>query len=407
MIDLSQLPHPAERNIALHLKAAAERAVREGHPWLYENSIEQQSREGQAGDIAICFDHKRRFLAAGFYDPGSPIRVKLLQHGQPAKIDKDYFRQKLEKAAALRSPLLTTDTNAYRLVHGENDGLPALIIDRYAEVLVIKIYSAAWFPHLRDLLAALEEVHQASVWLLRLGRNVQEEECFGLKDGMLLKGDLADSSVLFRENGLNFSADVVHGHKTGFFFDQRENRQRVRKLSKGKNVLDVFSYNGGFAVYAAAGGAKHVTSVDISAPALESARHNFQLNQDNPNVAACDFKTIAADAFEVFETLHPVYDLVIVDPPSFANSQEQVAGALRAYEKLTLAALRVVKSGGVLVMASCSSRVTSDAFFDTVTRTARHSYRPLQEIERSKHALDHPIGFPEGAYLKALFARVP
>jgi 23S rRNA (cytosine1962-C5)-methyltransferase len=407
MIDLSQIPLPAERNIALHLKAAAERAVREGHPWLYENSIEQQSREGKAGDIAICFDHKRRFLAAGFYDPASPIRVKLLQHGQAAKIDKDYFRQKLEKAAALRSPLLSTDTNAFRLVHGENDGLPALIIDKYADVLVIKIYSAIWFAHLREFLAALEETNPAPIWLLRLGRNVQEGECFGLKDGMLLKGELPDSNVLFRENGLKFRADVVHGHKTGFFFDQRENRQRLRNLAKGKTVLDVFSYNGGFAVYAAAGGAKQVTSVDISAPALESAKANFALNLDNPNLAACEFKTIAQDAFEVFETLHPIYDLVIVDPPSFANSQEQVAGALRAYEKLTLAALKIVKKNGILVMASCSSRVTSDAFFDVVTRTARNSYRPLQEIERTTHAIDHPIGFPEGAYLKALFATVP
>jgi 23S rRNA (cytosine1962-C5)-methyltransferase len=407
MIDLSQLPYPAERNIALHLKAAAERAVREGHPWLYENSIEQQSREGSAGDIAICFDHKRRFLAAGFYDPASPIRVKLLQHGQAAKIDQDYFRQKLEKAAALRSPLLSTNTNAFRLVHGENDGLPALIIDKYADVLVIKIYSAIWFAHLREFLAALEELFPASAWLLRLGRNVEEGDCFGLKDGMLLKGELPDSNVLFVENGLHFRADVVHGHKTGFFFDQRENRQRVRNLANGKTVLDIFSYNGGFAVYAAAGGAKQVTSVDISAPALESAKANFALNLDNANIAACEFKTIAQDAFEVFETLHPIYDFVIVDPPSFANSQEQVAGALRAYEKLTLAALKVVKKNGILVMASCSSRVSSDAFFDVVTRTARNSYRPLQEIERTTHAIDHPIGFPEGAYLKALFAKVP
>jgi 23S rRNA (cytosine1962-C5)-methyltransferase len=406
MTDFSQLPHPSERNIAIHLKPAAERAVREGHPWLYENSIEQQSRDGAAGDIAICFDHKRRFLAAGFYDPASPIRVKLLQHGQPAKINQEYFRQKLEKAAEIRLPLLKTETNAYRLVHGENDGLPALVIDRYADVLVIKIYSPIWFAHLREFLPALEEVHPAKVWLLRLGRIVEDGDCFGLRDGMLLKGDLPDSTIPFRENGLNFSADVVHGHKTGFFFDQRENRQRVRNLAKGKTVLDVFSYNGGFAVYAAAGGAKSVTSVDISAPALESARANFQLNLDNPNVAACEYKTIAQDAFEVFENLHPVYDMVIVDPPSFANSQEQIAGALRAYEKLTLAALNVVKKNGLLVMASCSSRVSSDAFFDTITRTARLSYRPLQEIERSKHALDHPIGFPEGAYLKALFATV-
>jgi 23S rRNA (cytosine1962-C5)-methyltransferase len=292
-------------------------------------------------------------------------------------------------------------------VHGENDGQPSLIIDRYADVLVIKLYSAVWFAHLHNILAALENILPAKTVILRFSRTVQEGETFGLNDGSVLKGKLPDSKVRFRENGLLFSADVVHGHKTGFFFDQRDNRQRVGKLAQGRTVLDVFSYSGGFSVYAAAGGAKSVTSLDISEPALASARDNMLLNISNPNVTKCEHETIAADAFEGLKQLSEQgrkFDIVIVDPPSFANSKNQIEGALRAYSRLTELSIPLVEKRGILVIASCSSRVSANDFFKMITQAAK---RPLQEIERTQHAIDHPIGFPEGAYLKCLFASLP
>lgn len=405
-MNLSHLPQPAEKNIAVHVTQAAEKALRSGHPWLFESAISNQSREGQAGDLAVIFDHKKHFLAVGLYDPDSMIRVKVLQHRDSAKINRDFFQAKLERAASIREPLLKTDTNGYRLVHGENDALPSLIIDRYADVLVVKLYSAAWFAHLQDILAALETILPEKTVILRLGRIAQESETFGLSDGCVLKGELADSNVQFRENGLVFSGDVLHGHKTGFFFDQRDNRQRVGQLAEGKTVLDVFSYNGGFSVYAAAGGAKSVTSLDISEPALQSARDNMALNMNNANVAQCQHETIAADAFESLAQLSEQgrkFDMVIVDPPSFANSQNQVNRALNAYSRLAELAVPLVANGGTLVMASCSSRVSADDFFKTIIQSAR---KPLHEIERTGHAIDHPIGFPEGAYLKCLFANV-
>lgn len=405
-MDLSHLPHPATKNIAIYITPAAEKALHSGHPWLYESAIQNQSHEGHASDLAIIFDHKKRFLAVGLYDPDSMIRVKILQHKDSAKINGDFFQEKLAQAARIREPLLQTDTNAYRLLHGENDGLPSLIIDRYADVLVIKLYSAAWFAHLQDILSALEKILPEKTVILRLSRAVQDSKTFGLSDGCVLKGELSDSKVLFRENSLLFSADIIHGHKTGFFFDQRENRQRVGNLAKGKTVLDVFSYNGGFSVYAAAGGAKSVTSLDISEPALQSASDNMALNADNPNIVNCQHKTIAADAFKGLEQLSErgqKFDMVIVDPPSFAKSQNQVNRALNAYSRLAELSIPLVTKGSIFITASCSSRVSADDFFRTIIQASR---RPLQEIERTGHAIDHPIGFPEGAYLKCLFAHV-
>ncbi len=407
MTFLDHLPHPGERNIALHVTPAAERALKNGHPWLFENGIQKQSHAGSPGDLAVIFDRKRRFLAIGLYDPESPIRVKILQHQQSATINQDFYHDKLQAAATLREPLQAQDTNGYRLVHGENDGLPGLVVDRYAETLVIKLYSAAWLPHLHEMLPALEAVQPAENWGLRLSRTMQDGETFGLRDGQILRGNLPDTEIIFSENGLTFSADVVHGHKTGFFFDQRENRARVREHAAGKTVLDVFSYNGGFSVYAAAGGAKHVLSLDVSQPALESAQANMRLNLDNKNVAACEHRVLAADAFDALDEMQERFELVIVDPPSFAKSQAEVDGALAAYAKLTHLALKRLKPGGILVSASCSSRVSAEDFFDTVNQAARREGRPLQEIERTRHALDHPMieAFPEGSYLKCLYAQ--
>ena len=403
MIDLNALPRPSEKRLAIHVIPAAERALRGGHPWLFDQAIRKQSHEGQPGDLAVIFDSKRRFLAVGLYDPDSPIRVRVLQHRQQATIDAGWFKAKLEAAAALRQPLQAQNTDGYRLVHGENDSLPGLVVDRYARTLVMKLYTAAWLPHLRDVITGLQSVQPFERLILRASRNT------GLHDGQILMGDALEGPVTFQENGLKFAADVLHGHKTGFFFDQRENRAQVRKLADGRRVLDVFAYSGGFSVYAAAGGALSVTSLDASAPALEAAAANFALNQDNPQVAAAQHSIMVADAFAGLEQLAgdgQTFDMVIVDPPSFAKSASEIDGALAAYARLTRLALAVVAEGGVLVMASCSSRVKAADFFDTVTHTIRENDKMFIEMGRSGHALDHPVTFPEGEYLKCLFASV-
>jgi 23S rRNA (cytosine1962-C5)-methyltransferase len=409
MTPLDALPRVSDRRIALQVTPAAERALRGGHPWVFDQAIVKQSHAGQPGDLAVIFDGKRRFLAIGLYDPDSAIRVRILQHRQPATIDRAWFVDRLHAAAAIRQPLSAQGTTGYRLVHGENDGLPGLIVDRYADTLVVKLYTAAWLPHLRDIVAGLQTVQPLERLVLRLSRNLEARTApYGLIDGQTLIGDDPGGPVIFQENGLFFAADVVHGHKTGFFFDQRDNRAEVRAQSAGRRVLDVFAYTGGFSVYAAAGGATDVTSLDVSAPALEAAVANFALNQADANVRAARLITRAGDAFDDLEHLHAAghtFDMVIVDPPSFAKSAAEIGRALAAYSRLVRLALNVLAGrGSVLVMASCSSRVTPADFFGTVERTASEAGRSFTGVLHTGHALDHPIGFAEGEYLKCLFA---
>lgn len=404
-LSLSQLPGPSAKRIALRVSAPAERALRQGHPWVFDNSITQQSHPGTPGDLAVIFDDKRRFLAVGLYDPTSPIRVRVLQNRHPAAINADWFQGKLASAAQIRLPLEKTDTTGYRFVHGENDGLPGLVIDRYADTLVLKLYTPAWIPHLKEFCQALAQSSPARHLILRLSRSLQKQADWlhPLTDGMPLSLPAPPTPILFQENGLTFESDPIDGQKTGFFLDQRDNRARVEKLSKGKSVLNVFAYTGGFSVYAARGGAKEVVSVDISPPALEAARRNMEHNQlDTPH------ETVAEDAFEVLARMGAqkrLFGLVIIDPPMFAQNEKQIEPALAAYRKLTRLGLGVLQPGGTLVQASCSSRVEADLFFESIHRSAREMGRKITEIERSGHALDHPIAFKEGAYLKCLFAR--
>lgn len=409
-MDLSHLPQPAQRSIAVRVHAAAERAIRDGHPWVFESAISEQSHAGSAGDIAVIFDRKKHFLAAGLYDPASPIRIRILQAGSPARLDAAFLAQRLQAAAERRAALIAAGCTGYRLVYGEADGLPGLVMDRYGDTLVMKLYTAAWFAHLPALLAGLDAILPHSSVVLRLNRGLQTALPPGLTDGMALRGQIS-GDVAFIENGLHFAADVLHGHKTGFFFDQRENRARVRSLAQGCRVLDVFAYSGGFSVYAAAGGAMDVTSLDISLPALQTAQANMRLNQHLPAVAACQHHILAADAFDALRQLGTAgrrFDLVVVDPPSFAKKQDEVEGALSAYRRLAALALPLVERGGILMMASCSSRITAEQFFDCVQHSAQRGGFRLQELERSGHALDHPVhnDFPEGSYLKCLFSRV-
>lgn len=409
MSAISRIPVLSDRRIALRVTPEAERALRGGHPWLFEQAIIRQSHEGRAGDLAVIFDRKGRFLAVGLYDPHSTIRARVLQHREPAAINRDWFAARIAAAAQLRAPLLAQETTGYRLVHGGNDGLPGLVVDRYERTLTLKIYTSAWLPHLRDLLPALAEVIPAERVVLRLGRAAQEQELYSLSDGTLLSGPVLDGPVLFLENGLRFEADPIHGQKTGFFLDQRDNRARVEKLAAGKSVLNVFAYTGGFSLYAARGGARAVVSLDSSAPALEGAARNFALNSRHPSVAAASHELLAEDAFEALARLGKSgrrFDVVIVDPPSFARRQAQVEQALAAYARLTRLSLGVLRAGGTLAQASCSSRVSTEAFFEEVNRAAAQAGRPLREIERTGHPLDHPVGFREGAYLKCLFAVV-
>ncbi len=398
----AQLPSPSQKRLALRITPAAERALRKGHPWIYESAILSQSASGQSGDLAVIFDKKRRFLGIGLYDPDSKIRVRLLRVLKPALIGENFFEKKLLTAKKRRAPLLSPQTNGYRLLHGENDGMPGLVIDCYAQTAVIKLYTLAWIPHLREVLAALGKIISPDRVVFRLSDKLKKNPS-RLENGTILYGKMPQSPLIFSENGLLFEVDPFFGQKTGFFLDQRENRARVENLAKGKRVLNAFSYTGGFSVYAARGGAKSTVSLDASKTAIAAAERNFALNFANHDI----HKGIVGDAFKIMAAMKNekrLFEMVIIDPPSFAHKKSQRDGAVRAYQQLTRLGVSLLAPNGILVQASCSSRVNTELFFKSIRFAARQAGRPLKEIERSGHALDHPIGFSEGEYLKCLFA---
>jgi 23S rRNA (cytosine1962-C5)-methyltransferase len=399
------------RNLAVRVSPEAEFMIRREHPWIFENSIISQSHVGEMGDLAIIFDKKRNFLAAGLWDPNSPIRIRILQFRKPTEINFDWFTSKIQKSLEIRKSLESENTNGYRLIHGENDGFPGLVLDCYDEILVLKIYSSIWIPYLTLIIESLREIKPYQSLVIRLSRNIAQDvdENFGLTDGIVLDGNPIMERLTFKENGILFEVDPIHGHKTGFYLDQRENRERVKKLSAGKSVLNVFSYNGGFSLYAAKGNATVVTSVDINAIALESAVRNFKNNEDVESIAKCHHQIIVEDAFLFLQNAEKnktTFDMVILDPPMFAQNQKQIPLALKNYQKLTGLGINVLNPGGILVQASCSSRISSSIFFETIIQAIKSTGRDFVEIERTGHPIDHPINFPEGEYLKCLFAKI-
>lgn len=398
------------RRIAVRLTPDALRVARGGHPWVYDRAIRSVSHDGAAGDLAVVFDDKRRFAAIGLYDPTSPIRIKVLHAGDPVTVDGAFWRRRVDSAFGRRAEFTKrpdADRLGYRIVNGESDGIPGLVADRYGAVIVVKVYSPAIGPHLTPIVDALVDATGCETVVLRCGRHVASVG--GRIDGEVLRGDLPAGPVTFLEHGLEFAVDVRHGQKTGFFLDQRRLRASVAQVSSGTDVLDVFSSTGAFSVHAAAGGARRVHAVDVSAAALAAADENMIRNRDRRLVARCTFTTEAADAFVVLQRLgddRERFDVVIVDPPSFAVRQSQVAGALRGYARLSRLALRTVRPGGLLVQASCSSRVMAADFYRTVAETAVASRARLVEIERHGHDVDHPATFPEARYLKSGIWRV-
>lgn len=394
------LPDISTKRLAIKLKPAAQRMVKKGHPWVFEGGITKQNTAGNAGDLAIIYDNKKnKFLACGLYDPDSPIRIKVLQVHKPAAIDATWFREKIQAAYDKRAPLLATDTNSYRLLYGENDGLPSLVADVYKDIIVVKLYAAIWMPYLNDILPILLDVSQCKTMVLRLNRALQQQKnTWGLEDGQVLYGALKDEVVVFKEHGIAFSANVIHGHKTGYFLDHRHNRLKIGNLSTNKKVLDVFAYAGGFSVHALAKGATEVVSIDISAKALEMAKQNAALNPFSGT-----HRTMAVDAFKGLEQLakdNELFDVVVIDPPSFAKQESEVAGAKNSYQRLATLGTKLVKKGGLLVLASCTARIKADDFFETVEYSLKQSNKQFDCLEKTYHDVDHPIGFPEGAYLK-------
>src|SRR5688572_5351610 len=229
------------KTLRLRLRPTAETIVRNGHPWVFADSIKEQTREGRAGELAVIFDRNDKFLAVGFYDPESPIRVRILHTGKPTQIDAAFWKSRFDKAIERRQKLFDQNTNGYRCLHGENDGFPGLVLDRYADTFVAKVYTTPWLAQIEEIAPLIRELPECRRLILRMSRNLRGEE-------KQLCGPSISEPVEFLENGLRFEADVLRGQKTGFFLDQRENRQIVEGLSSGRDVVNAFSFSGGFSV---------------------------------------------------------------------------------------------------------------------------------------------------------------
>jgi 23S rRNA (cytosine1962-C5)-methyltransferase len=335
-------------------------------------------------------------IGRGLADPASPIAVRLWTHGR-RPVDGTLWRERANRAIALRARLLTATTTAYRVVNGEGDRMPGLVVDRYGPVAVVRTDGDAARVHVVELAAALEPaLGEAGVETV-VHRTSERGDAPHLE---LLRGAPAPPTVLVQECGVPFVVDLAHGQKTGAFLDQRENRRRVGELSRGRRVLNLFSYAGGFSLHAALGGAAHVTSVDIASAAHATAQASFRAAGVDPGRHA--FVTAEVRAFlEGAQARRETWDLVVSDPPSFAPSEKAVPKALSAYRALHRACAGVLAPGGILCAASCSSHVDADTFLGTLDDAALDG-RELQVLELRGAGPDHPIlaAFPEGRYLK-------
>lgn len=378
-------------------------AIRAGHPWVFDRAV--GSLAGRSPGDVVAVRHRGTTVGVGFADPGSPIAVRMLSLDGGLDPDAGWAESVAGAAAAMRAadPRLA-GCDGVRLIHGENDGMPGLVIDSYAGYAAVVFDGAGargfWRPRLDRVLAGLAAggFPQTGAWLRRQGRRGG--------GGELAAGEAPPDTVTIVEHDARFEVDIRRGQKTGFFLDQRDNRVACRDLAAGAEVLNLFGYTGGFSVHAALGGAARVTTVDIAAPAIEAAGRNFAANGLGGH-----HRFVADDAFAFIAEARrrgERYDLVICDPPSFAPSAKARGQALGAYRKLNRAVLDVVAPGGHLVTASCSSHVGEADLIDCVARAGADAGRGIRLREICGAATDHPVrpGFAEGRYLSALFAWV-
>ena len=387
----------------LTLKPGRERSLLRRHPWVFSGAIAKVHGSPQSGDSVEVRSADGGFLAWAAYSPVSQIRARVWSHEENEVPGPELFRRKIEAALALRRAAIPPETtDALRLVHGESDGLPGLIADRYAGTLVVQILSAGCERWRDTLIEILRETSACEKFYERSDAEARKLEGLVPTAGPLLDS-AADGPVRIVENGIEYEVEFAAGQKTGFYLDQRDNRRRAGSLAGGREVLDCFCYSGGFSLSALAGGARSVLAVDSSAPALASARRNFALNGFEAGRA----EWLEADVFGALRTLRREgrqFDFIVLDPPKFAPTPKDAARAARGYKDINLNALKLLRPGGLLATFSCSGGISPELFQKIVAGAAADAGVPLLLRERYGAAPDHPvrIEFPEGEYLKGL-----
>ncbi len=393
---------------AIYLVKGREKSVKRKHPWIFSRGISKVEGEPALGETVDVFTHDGKWLAKAAYSPESQIRARIWSF-EKEEINKAFFVKRFQNAQLLREDVIERDgLTGYRLIAAESDGLPGVTIDRYQNFFVCQLLSAGAEYNKQAIVDALVECFPDCNIYERSDVAVRKKE--GLKETTgVLHGEEPPKSVVIEENGVKISVDIVGGHKTGFYLDQRDSRQQAMKYVKDKEVLNCFSYTGGFGLYALKGGAKRVINADVSQPALDTAKYNAELNEFDISKKRAVF--LNADVFKLLREYRDQgtqFDVVIMDPPKFAESKAQLNGACRGYKDINMLAMQILKPGGTLLTYSCSGLMDQVLFQKIIADAAVDANRQVKFVERFEQAADHPTdtAYPEGFYLKGFACKV-
>lgn len=381
------------------LKKGRQEALLRGHPWIFSGAIASVRGNPGAGDIVLARDSAGNFLAFGFFNPLTDISFRVLTKRCEENISEYFWQSRLQDAYKLRQKIIDEQTNAYRLINAEGDGFPGLIVDVYNTTHVISMATAGMEKQKNHILSAL--VSQLKPMRIYERSDSRSRKIEGLENEIgIVFGENGTGVLEIMENGLKFKVDVVSGQKTGFFLDQRVNREKIRALSRDALVLNCFCYTGAFSVYCAEGGANNVVSLDISKTACAATRANLHLN----GFAAENYPVIETDVFTYLRNTQENYNLIILDPPAFAKTKRDVTRASRGYKEINLQAIKHLARGGILATFSCSNFIEEELFYKIVLAAARDANADLQLLSRLEAGPDHPValGHSEGRYLKGL-----
>lgn len=392
---------------ALYLQSGREKSLNRKHPWVFSKAIKKIKGKPGLGDTVTIYSNEGKYLATAAYSPDSQIRARIWTFDETEQIDQAFFSKKLTRALDARQYVIAEGgLTGFRLCAAESDGLPGITIDKFDNYLVCQLLSAGAERHKGEIVMALNSLFPDCAVYERSDVDVRKKEGLEKITGPL-HGDAPQAPVLIKENGLTIEVDILNGHKTGFYLDQRDSRAALERFSKDKEVLNCFCYTGTFGLYALRGGCKKVINVDVSQPALDTAKRNVEHN--DLDLSRAEF--VKQDVFKLLRQYREEgrqFDTIVMDPPKFAESKAQLTGACRGYKDINMIAMQLLKPGGTLLTFSCSGLMEQNLFQKVVADAALDAGKELLIMERLNQAADHPIAgnYPEGFYLKGLICKV-